>query len=314
MDRFSSGKYPWVFKASLFILGIFFLALQTTCTPKQIASDITSQIFSGGAPAFEMESDVEIGEKTGLTMIKMLEAFQYDNPNNKNYLTLLSRSYANYAFGFLEWNMLKHKGIDEGQRSINEERAKSFYMKGKNFGMKVLTKNSAFEKVVNRDLDSFKKALKGFGRGSVSPLFWTALNWGSWINLNKDSPQAIAEFPKVEAMMQRVLDIDENFFYGGPHLFFGVSYGSRPTMFGGNPTLSKEHFEKVLASYKRRFLMALVMYAQYYAVQNQDRALFDSLLNEVLSSDPSALPEQRLANELAKLRAKWLIDHAGTMF
>ncbi len=285
-----------------------------SCTPKQIASDITSQIFAGGAPAFEMESDVLLAENTGMTMIKMLESFQYDNPKNKNYLTLLSRSYANYAFGFLEWNMMKYREVDEAQRALNEERAKTFYTKGKNFGLAVLTRNAGFEKAVNRDLDTFKKALKGFGRRSVPALFWTALNWGSWINLNKDSPQAIADFPKVEAMMQRVLEIDENFFYGGPHLFFGFSFGSRPPMFGGNPTLSKEHFEKAISAYQRKHLMGLVLYAQSYAVQNQDRALFDSLLNEVLSADAAGLPEQRLANELAKLRARWLLDHSMTMF
>lgn len=284
------------------------------CTPKQIASDITAQIFQGGAPAFEMESDVELSEQTGLTMIKMLEAFQHDNPKNKTYLILLSRSYANYTFGFLEWNMLKYKGVDEVKRAVNEERAKTFYLKGKDFGLRVLNRNSAFEKALTKDLDTFKKSLKSFGRGSVPALFWTAFNWGSWINLNKDSPAAIAEFPKAEAMMQRVLELDEHYFYSGPHLFFGFSFGSRPAMFGGNPEKSKEHFEKAAAAYKRKFLLALVTYAQSYAVQNQDRALFESLLNEVLATPADSLPEQRLANELAKLRARWFLDHSATMF
>src|SRR3989338_8582968 len=81
--------------ALLFSLPFFYCR----CTPKQIASDITAQIFQGGSPAFEMESDIELSEQTGLTMIKMLEAFQHDNPHNKTYLVLLSRSYANYSFG-----------------------------------------------------------------------------------------------------------------------------------------------------------------------------------------------------------------------
>ncbi|MBI2339869.1 MAG: hypothetical protein HYU99_05840 [Deltaproteobacteria bacterium] len=291
-----------------------FLFLLPSCTPKQIASDITAQIFKGGAPAFEMESDVELAENTGLTMIKMLEAFQYDNPKNKTYLVLLSRSYANYTFGFLEWNMLKYKGVDEAKRAQSEERAKAFYLKGKDFGLRVLNRNGAFESALTRDLDTFKKSLRSFGRGSIPALFWTAFNWGSWINLNKDSPAAIAEFPKVEAIMQRVLDLDENYFYAGPHLFFGFSFGSRPAMFGGNPEKSKGHFEKAAIAYKRKFLLSLVTYAQSYAVQNQDKALFESLLNEVLATPADSLPEQRLANELAKLRARWFLDHSATMF
>lgn len=300
-----------VFSIRSFLVALFLL---TQCTPKQIASDITSQIMKGGAPAFEMESDLEVAESSGLTMIKMVEAFQHDNPRNKNYLLLLSRSYGNYAFGFLEWNMLKYRGVDETRRGVNEARAKNFYLRGKDYGMRILNTNAAFEKALDKDLDTFKKALKGMGRRYMGALFWTAFNWGSYVNLNKDSPLAIAEFPKAEAMMERVLEIDDDYFYASPHLFFGFSFGSRPAMFGGNPAKSKEHFEAALEAYKRKFLMTLALYAQSYAVQNQDRALFDSLLNEVLATNADVLPEQRLANELAKLRAQWLLDHAGNYF
>lgn len=297
-----------------FIFFLFFLVSQTECTPKQIASDITSQIMKSGAPAFEMEADVEIAEQAGITSIKLLEVFQYDNPKNKNYLILLARSYGNYAFGFLEWNIMKNKNSDENLRSKNEQRAKNFYSKGKDYSLRVLTRNATFEKALTKDIDTFKKALKKMGRSQVPAMFWTAFNWGSYINLNKDSPLAIAEFPKAEALMERVAEIDPYYFFGGPQLFFGVSFGSRPPMFGGNPTKSKEHFEAALKAYNRKFLLTQVLYAQTYCVQNQDRTCFDELLNEVLQAKADALPEQRLANELAKLRAQWLLDHASEMF
>lgn len=284
------------------------------CTPKQIASDLTSQIMRGGAPAIEMEPDVEIAERSGMTLIKMMEALQYDNPKNKNYHILLARSYGNYTLGFIELKMLKYEGKDEQLYQKNLKRAKRFYATGKQMGLAVLKKNGSFKKALTKDLDSFKKALKGFGRGSVPQLFWTAFNWGSTINLNKDSPLAIIEFPKVEAIMKRVLELDEYFFYGGPHLFMAVSYGSRPKMFGGDPIKSKEHFEKAIKAYNRKFLMAIVLYAQFYAVQMQDKDLFRQLLNEVIEADAAALPEQRLANELAKKRAKVLLNRIDDYF
>lgn len=286
----------------------------SSCTPKQIASDITSQIMRDGSPSFEAESDVELAETSGLTMIKMVESFHYDNPKNKNYLNLLSRSYANYAFGFLEWNMERYKDVDQAKYELNLARAKDFYTKGKEYGLKILNRNAGFEKAFNKDLDTFKKALKGLSRRYLPALTWTAFNWGSYINLNKDSPLAIALFPKVEAMMYRVLELDEYYNYGLPHLFFGVSFGSRPQMFGGNPTKSKEHFEKALKAYKRKFLMSQLMYAKTYAVQTQDRELFESLLNEILEAPNDILPEQRLANEIAKRRAEWLLTQADLLF
>lgn len=293
---------------------VLFFFFSASCTPKKIASDITAQIMASGAPAFEMESDVEIARDTGLTMLKMIEAFQYDNPKNKTLNTLLARSYANYAQGFLEFEMMKHKGSDYQLYQKYLNRAKRFYEKGKNFGLKALMRNAGFKRALNKDLETFKKALKSFGRSWVPELFWTAMNWGSLINLSKDDPLAIAAFPKVEAMMARVLELDENYFYAGPHLFFGFAYGARPQMFGGDPGKSREHFEKAIQAYNRKFLMGLVYYAQVYATRIQDRHLFDQLLLEVANADSSVLPKARLANELAKQRAQWLLSHKDQYF
>lgn len=302
------------FKTSNFFLAIATVLIFTSCTPKKMASNLTSKIMAGGAPSFEMEPDIGIAEDTGITLIKMIEAMQFDNPNNKTFKLILSRSYANYSFGFLEWNMLRYRDLKPEKYSLNEERAKRFYANGQRLGLDVLSTNGTFKNALTGDMIKFQKALKSFGKGDVPKLFWTAFNWGSLINLSKDSPQALIAYPKVEAMMQRVAELDEHYFYDGPNLFFGVSYGSRPQMFGGNPQKSKEYFEKAIQSYNRKFLMAIVLYAQTYAVQMQDPVLFDTLLNEVSAADPTALPEQRLANELAVERAKWLLANKDKFF
>lgn len=293
---------------------ILLVALASACTPKKMASDITAKVMAGGAPSFEMEPDIDIAETTGLTMIKMIEAMQYDNPNNKTYKLLLARSYANYAFGFFEGNILRYQNVDLVKAQLNQQRAKRFYENGKRLGVEILSGNGAFKTALNGDMTKFEKALKSFGKADVPALFWTAFNWGSLINLSKDSPQAIAMFPKVEMIMQRVLALDEHFFYDGPNLFFAVSFGSRPTMFGGNPDKSKQFFDKAISDYGRKFLMAIMLKAQVYAVQTQDPVLFETLLNEVIAADASALPEQRLANEVAKQRATWLLANKAAFF
>lgn len=293
---------------------VLVLVFVGACTPKKIASDITAQIMASGAPSFEMESDIEIAESSGLTMIKMLEAFQYDNPKNKTLNALLSRSYANYAQGFWEYEMLTMQGVNDEKYEKALNRAKRFYQAGKDFGLKALSTNGSYKSALKKDLDTYKRSLKSFGRGSVPMMFWAGMNWGSLINLSKDSPIAIAEFPKVEALMERVLELDENYFYGGPHLFFGFSYGSRPKMFGGDPVKSKEHFEAAIKAYNRKFLLAQVYYAQIYAVRVQDPHLYDQLLNEVLAANPADLPQARLANEMAQKRALWMKANKAKFF
>jgi hypothetical protein len=46
----------------------------------------------------------------------------------------------------------------------------------------------------------------------------------------------------------------------------------------------------------------------------QDQGLYQKLLGEVVAADAAQLPEQRLANELAKRRAKTLIEKKAMFF
>jgi hypothetical protein len=296
------------------VLIICFSIAFVSCTPKKMASDLTSKIIVKGAPRYEMESDVEIADDAAMALLKVVEIFQYDNPTNKNFNTTLARSYANYAMGYLEQDLLEASLKDEETYEKVLKKTKMFYKRGKDYGLNALKKKGSFKKALTKDMDRFNRVLRSMGHAQVPRLFWTALNWGSLINYSKNSPMAIAAFPRVEAMMQRVVELDEGYYYAVPHLFFGVAYATRPAMFGGNMPKAKKHFLKAINAYERKFLMSTVYYAQFYALLQKDKALFKSLLNEVLEADASTLPEARLANELAKLRAQWLLDNMKELF
>jgi hypothetical protein len=49
-------------------------------------------------------------------------------------------------------------------------------------------------------------------------------------------------------------------------------------------------------------------------VQAQDRDLFEKSLREVISAPADILPEQRLANEVAKQKAKILLEQVDDLF
>ncbi|MFQ6618966.1 MAG: TRAP transporter TatT component family protein, partial [Fidelibacterota bacterium] len=148
----------------------------------------------------------------------------------------------------------------------------------------------------------------------VPALFWTANAWAGWINLSLDSPFALADLPKVEIIMRRVLDLGEDYFYGGVHIFYGVYYGGRPVLTGGDPERAKEHFERNLEISRGKFLMTYVYYARYYAVPVQDRVLFQELLGKVIESPVNILPEQALINGVARLRAQEMLKNIDKYF
>jgi hypothetical protein len=132
--------------------------------------------------------------------------------------------------------------------------------------------------------------------------------------MNLDSIEALAELPKVQLMMQRVLELDEGYYYGGAHLFMGIWLASRPKMAGGDLKKAQEHFLKAIDLGKGKFLMAYVYYANHYARQVLDKDLFISTLQKVLETPADASPDLTLLNTIAQREAKKLLDHMEEYF
>jgi hypothetical protein len=126
--------------------------------------------------------------------------------------------------------------------------------------------------------------------------------------------EALAEIPKVEWMMKRVLEIDEGFYYGGPHLFMGVWFASRPAIAGGDLRKAKQHFLKALELGQGKFLMAYVYYADSYARRALDKDLFVSTLQKVVATPADRVPELTLVNTTAQRKAKELLSHVDDYF
>lgn len=257
-------------------------------------------ILDNGFEAFNEEPDLQLaGEALGANL-KLIEALVKGDSTNERLLLLASQGYSAYALAFAE---------DE-----NPERARMLYRRGRDYALRILSCHDAFRAGFDGDLRSFERSLQGFSRDHVPALFWAAFGWGAAINLDRTNPASIAELPRVNAMMQSVLTMDPGYYYAGSHLYFGTILGSTPVMLGGNPDRSREHFETCLRLTGGTFLLAHVYCAQTYAVQVQDRALFDSLLTTVEAASLEILPGARLANAVAKRKAALLRQRADELF
>ena len=60
--------------------------------------------------------------------------------------------------------------------------------------------------------------------------------------------------------------------------------------------------------------MVQYLLAKGYCVQVQDRELFESTLREIIDAPPDLYPEQRMANEIAKRRARRLLGRIDDLF
>jgi len=277
---------------TLKIFPVLFILFATGGCINQIALSSLGGIMDSGFEVLNEEQDLDIADKSIASNLKLLETILREDPSNEHYLLLAARGYASYALGFVE---------DE-----SPERARILYLRGKEFGMQVLDRNKKFRDGRERSLDDFRAGLSTFSGDDTPAIFWTAISWGSYIQWSLTDPTAFAELPKVEAMMEFVLEHDSTYFYGGAQFFLGTLYGSRSKILGGDPDRSQKYFQRCLSINKGQFLMTYVYYARSYAVQTQNKELFEDCLGKVDSASIDILPKARLSNAIAKKKAALL--------
>lgn len=161
--------------------------------------------------------------------------------------------------------------------------------------------------------DPFIAALNRAGGGDVPALYAYAMAWSGWLQARSSDPMALAGLPKVIAMLERVVALDPAYENGQPHLLLGILGSQLSPTLGGRPEKGREHFEKAIDLSHGHDLLAKVEYAQNYAKITFDRALYERLLNEVLTAEPVA-PGYTLTNVLAQRRARTLLKDAADYF
>jgi tetratricopeptide (TPR) repeat protein len=267
---------------------------------QHLAISTVGGIIDDGFEGFTEEGDLDLAEKALPANLKLLEVMLKNDPDNVRLLLLLSEGYSSYSLGFVEDN--------------DVVRARMFYIRARDYGLRILRQDDALAKGIDGSPDDLNVALSKLDDDDVPCVFWSAFGWISYINLTRTSPDALADIPRAEAMMNFVIEKDSSFYFGGAHLILGALYGSRPRILGGDAELSKRHFESALRINQGKFLMTYVYYAQSYAVQMLNEALFEEVLAKVGEASLEILPSFRLANAIAKKKAKLLLERKSELF
>jgi hypothetical protein len=258
--------------------------------------------------SFFTEDDLVFTNAAIPANLKLLDGLiRGSNYENQGLLIKGCKLYGMYALGFME-----DASADASQDRDNMKRAKDFYGRAKDYGLKALSANPDFKRVEDGNLEDFRKVLDVFKKDDVEALFWTAFAWGSYINLNRTSVSDIADLPKVKAMIDRVIELDGSYFYGIPHLFLIVYY-SMPRMFGGDPDIAQKEYARVKEISGGKFIMADFYMAKYYSVQAQDRDTFRRMLTNVNNADDNIIDE-KLFTLVAKKKAAVLLQKENDLF
>jgi len=267
---------------------------------QSIAVSSVGGIIDDGFEALTEEQDLEFAAQALPSNLKLLEVMLKNKPDDARLLRLLAEGYNSYALGFVE--------------DTDPARAKVFYRRATDYALRLVRQDEELSKAFDGSVDELKAELAKRGKEAVPGIFWAAFGLGSYLNLSLSDPDAIATLPKTEVMMNFVATADSAFYYAGADVFLGTLYGSRARMLGGDPELSRQHFERALRINDGKFLMTHVYFARSYAVQTLNETLFDELLTTVDQTSLDVLPKFRLGNAIAKRKARLLQIKRADLF
>jgi tetratricopeptide (TPR) repeat protein len=275
------------------------VVLLPACSTGQLVARGASPLINNGVTAMNRETDLGLARASMPANLKMLEALLIADPGNTAYQVQAAMGFYGYTLAFVEPD--------------DPERAASLYRRARSHALIALEHAGMSEAVLTGDAATFEQTLAKLNADAVPALFWTASSWGKWIELQLDDPARLAELPRVEALMQRVLALDETYYYGGAHLFFGAYYGGRAPMFGGDFARAARHFDRAAALNNNQLLLVEVYRARYLLRQMGEREAFHTTLTRVIEASMNE-PELNLANAVAKQEAAALLAQEKDLF
>ena len=277
------------------------LALLTmaACSMDKTMVRMSMPMIDSGIEAMNYESDLQLAEDSMPANLGMLNGMINLDPENAQLHTFAAQAYYGLSYGFNE--------------DSQPERGSAFYLRGLKHGLTALELNGAKD-LKNSPVAYFEEQVGKMGKDDLAAMFWTASNWAKWVDMHRDDAEAIAQLARATALMQRVLELDDTFYFGGAHMYFGVYYGSRAPLLGGNFAKSRQHFDRAREITNSKLLIVDLLQAKYLARQQQDQQDFHDRLTAIINAPDDLMPELALQNQIAKRKAALLLKKESEWF
>jgi hypothetical protein len=276
--------------------GFVAILLLTGCA--SLISSATTRMADNITLAILNQNDLETVRLGAPAYLLMLDGLIEGDAENTDLLLAGAKLYSSYTSAFIE----------------DEERAKRLAEKSFGYARTALCiEVPDLCQSLPAKLKEFENTLNETSARDLPTLYGFATAWAGWIQVNVDDWNALADLPKLTALFEQCLALDEKFDDGGSHLYLGVLATQIPPSLGGKPEKGRAHFERANEISAGKNLMVNVLMAQHYARMVFDQELHDQLLQAVLT-EPAEVPGLTLINTIAKLQASELLEESVDFF
>jgi hypothetical protein len=290
------------------------------CNLNKMAADTTADVAKAGADGINGFWDYDIAGAAMPGVIMQSEALVAVSPDNPELLVGLAKTYVAYAYGWVqdEWEIADEKGQFERADRL-EERVRLMYDRAAKLALRALRLRDDHDQLDEKLATGKVEVVKAYladvfkDKEDVGPLYYAGLAWGSTIANSGGDLAELAKAPVARLLLERSVELDPTYNDAGGLGVLASVEAMFPALFGGDPSKSKDLYEKAIALSDRKNHLILLGYARNYAVNTQNRELFLSLINEILSA-PDTGTDLRLSNKVARHRAERYIKHVDEWF
>ena len=300
-------------KSHIYGVLLLLIGLSTGCSVRRVAVNKLGNALAGSGATFASDDDPQLIRDAVPFSLKLMESLLAESPRHRGLLLAACRGFTQYAYAFVQEDADEVEGRDVAAANVLRARARRMYLRARDYGLRGLAlKHPGFDIALRQNPQQAVRQIRSISQAPL--LYWTAASWGAAISASKDAPELLAEQPVVEALIDRALQLDDEFNAGAIHGFL-VSYEpSRQGVRGDSAARSRIHFEKAIELSGGKLASPYVSLAETVSVSKQDRAEFQSLLQKALAINPDVNPESRLENLVMQRRAKWLLSRVDELF
>jgi hypothetical protein len=299
--------------ANLFYFFVLGIAAISGCSVRQLAvNSVADALSDENASVFASDDDPELVGDALPFALKTMESLLEATPRHKKLLVATSSGFVQYAHAYVVRPAEATETTNIAYAREQRKRAKRLFLRARNYGLRALDLD--YPSVSDSLLKNRLSLVSKFQKKDVPAMYWTAVAWASAISMAKNDMALVGNFPVVEAMMARALQLDESWSKGTLHEFYIILSAGKSESQGGGAAVAEKHFKRAMELNGGRSISPIVYLAESVCVPQQDRVRFESLLNEVLKFDVNLYPENRLSNILAQRKARLLISNIDNLF
>jgi predicted anti-sigma-YlaC factor YlaD len=288
------------------------LAAASGCSIKRVAINKFASALASGGSTYQEDDDPDLVGAALPFGLKLMESLLAEVPKNPDLLMAVSSGFTQYSYAFVEQPAaLADESLD--RRDAVRARARKLYQRAHDYGMRGLdARYPGFAAKADQDIAA---VLARTRKRDVPLLYWTAASLGLAISSSKGDPEMVGRLPIVEALIGRVVELDEGWSGGAVPEFLISLESSRPGLSKAEMLKAmKQHFDRAIELSKGARAGGYVSYAENACVAAQDAAGFRSAIAKALAVDTETKNENRLANLISQRRARWLLAHVDDLF